>query len=108
MVKDLTADAGDAGDKGSIPGLERSLGEGNGYALQYSCLKNPMDRRAWQTIVQRVAKSQTPLSTQLLCSLVYWGKWILVYTQKLMVVGWMRSRLSEFQEFKSFNPILNN
>ena len=36
-----------AGDPGSIPGLERSTGEGNGNPLQYSCLENPIDRRAW-------------------------------------------------------------
>ena len=36
-----------AGDTGSIPGLGRSPGEGNGSPLQYSCLENPMDRRAW-------------------------------------------------------------
>ena len=37
----------DAGDLGSIPGLGRSLGEGNGNPLQYYCLENPMDRGAW-------------------------------------------------------------
>ena len=37
-----------AGDPGSIPGLGRSPGEGNGYPLQYSCLSNSMDRGAWQ------------------------------------------------------------
>ena len=36
-----------AGDPGSIPGLGRSPGEGNGNLLQYSCLVNPMDGRAW-------------------------------------------------------------
>ena len=36
-----------AGDLGSIPGLGRSLGEGNGNPLQYYCLENPMDRGAW-------------------------------------------------------------
>ena len=36
-----------AGDPGSIPGLERSPGEGNGTPLQYSCLENPMDGGAW-------------------------------------------------------------
>ena len=36
-----------AGDLGSIPGLGRSLGEGNGNPLQYSCLENPTDRGAW-------------------------------------------------------------
>ena len=35
------------GDLGSIPGLERSPGEGNGNPLQYYCLENPMDRGAW-------------------------------------------------------------
>ena len=51
-----------AGDPGSIPGLGRSPGEGNGYPLQYSCLENSKDRGAWQVIVHRVAKSQTRLS----------------------------------------------
>ena len=37
----------DAGDPGSIPGLGRRLGEGNGHPLQYYCLENPMDRGAW-------------------------------------------------------------
>jgi len=37
----------DAGDLGSIPGLERYLGEGNGNPLQYYRLENPMDRGAW-------------------------------------------------------------
>ena len=40
-----------AGDLGSIPGLGRSPGEGNGYSLQYSCLENSMDRGAWQAAV---------------------------------------------------------
>ena len=46
-----------AGELGSIPRLGRSLGEGNGYPLQYSCLENPMD-----CIVHGVAKSGTQLS----------------------------------------------
>ena len=37
-----------SGDPGSIPGSERSPGEGNGYPLQYSCLENPMDKEAWR------------------------------------------------------------
>ena len=53
-----------AEDLGSIPGLERSLGEGNGNPLQYSCLENPMDRGAWQTKAYGVIKSQTQLSDQ--------------------------------------------
>ena len=47
----------DVGDLGSIPGLGKSPGEGNGYPLQYSCLENPMDRGAWRAIVHKVAKS---------------------------------------------------
>ena len=53
VVKNLPANAG---DMGSIPGLGRSPGEGNGNLLQYSCLGNPMDRRAWHATVDRVAK----------------------------------------------------
>ena len=49
----------DAGDPGSIPGLGRSLGEGNGNPLQYYCLENPMDRGAWWATVHGVPKSQT-------------------------------------------------
>ena len=59
MVKNLPANAGDAG---SIPGSGRSPGEGNGNPLQYSCLENPMDRGAWWTPVHGVTRSQTQLS----------------------------------------------
>ena len=47
------------GDMGSIPGLGRSPGEGNGNPLQSSCLGNPMDRGTWWATVHGVAKSQT-------------------------------------------------
>ena len=50
------------GDLGLIPGLGRSPGEENGYSLQYSGLKNSMDRGAWWATVHGVAKSQTQLS----------------------------------------------
>ena len=56
------ASACNAGDPGSIPGLGRSPGEGNGNPLQYSCLENPMDRGAWRATVHGVAKSRTRLS----------------------------------------------
>ena len=56
VVKNPPASAGDTGDSGSVPGLGRSPGEGNGNPLQYSCLKNPMDRGAWQAIVHGVAR----------------------------------------------------
>ena len=44
---DSKASVYDVGDPGSISGLERSLGEGNGNPLQYYCLENAMERRAW-------------------------------------------------------------
>ena len=59
VVKNPLANARDPRDADPIPGLGRSPGEGNGNSLQYSCLKNPMDKRAWWATVQRVAKSQT-------------------------------------------------
>ena len=51
-----------AGDPGLIPGSGRSRGEGNSNPLQYSCLENLMDGRAWQATVHGVAKSRTRLS----------------------------------------------
>ena len=62
VVKTRPANAGDIRDKGLIPGLERSPGEGHGNPLQYSCLENPMDRRAWWASVCRVANSWPWLS----------------------------------------------
>ena len=47
------------GDLGSIPGLGRSPGKGNGNALQYSCLENAMDRGAWWATVHGTAKHMT-------------------------------------------------
>ena len=58
---EVKASACNAGDLGSIPELGRTLGEGNGNPLQYSCLENPMDRGAWWATVHGVAKSQTQL-----------------------------------------------
>ena len=55
-------------DPGSIPGLGRSSGGGNGSPLQYSCLENPMDGGAWWAAVQGVAKSWTRLSD---CTFTY-------------------------------------
>ena len=48
-----------AGDPGLIPESGRSPDVGNGYPLQYSCLENSMDRRAWRATVSEVTKSQT-------------------------------------------------
>ena len=47
ISSDGKVSAYNAGDPGSIPGLGRSPGEGNGNPLQYSCLENPMDGGAW-------------------------------------------------------------
>ena len=58
-VKNLPANAEGARNVGSVSGLGRSPGEGNGNPLQYSCLENSTDRRAWQATVHGVAKSQT-------------------------------------------------
>ena len=56
VVKKSPANAGHIRDTGSIPGLGRSSGEGNGNPLQYFCLKNSMDRGAWWTAVYGVAE----------------------------------------------------
>ena len=48
-----------ARDMGSIPGLGRFPGGGNGNPLQYSCLENPMDGEAWQAAIHGVTKSKT-------------------------------------------------
>ena len=60
VVKNLPASA-DVRDMGLIPGLGKSPGVGNGNPLQYSCLEDPMDTGTWETIVHRVAQSQTRL-----------------------------------------------
>ena len=52
----------DAGDLGLIPGLGRSLGEGNGCPLKYPCLENPISRVACQAIVHGVTKNWAQLS----------------------------------------------
>ena len=61
VVKNLPANEGDTG---SIPGLGRSPGEGNGNPLQYYCLRNPIDRGAWQALVHGVARVRHDLATK--------------------------------------------
>ena len=56
MVKNLPANAGDAGDAGLIPGSGRSPGVGNGNLLQYLHLKNPMDRGAWRATIHGIER----------------------------------------------------
>ena len=62
VVKNPPANAEDVREVGSIPGLERFPGEGNGNPVQYSCLENLMDSRASWATVHGVTKSQTQLS----------------------------------------------
>ena len=62
VITNLSANARDMSDGGSIPAPEISTGRGHGNPLQYSCLENPMDRGAWQATVHGVTKSQTQLS----------------------------------------------
>ena len=61
VVKNPPANAGDIRDMGSVPGSERSPGEGKGNPLQYSCLQNPMDRGAWWATVHGTTKIQKEL-----------------------------------------------
>ena len=57
--KESFCNAGTTGDADSIPGLGRSPGVGHGNPLQYSCLENPMNRRALWATVHGVVKSRT-------------------------------------------------
>ena len=61
-ASDAKESACNTGDPSLIPGSGRSLGEGNGYELHYSGLKNSMDRGAWRALVQGVTKSGAQLS----------------------------------------------
>ena len=61
VIKNLPANTEDLG---SIPGSERSLGEGNGNPLQHSCLVNPRDRGAWQATLHGVARIRYDLGTK--------------------------------------------
>ena len=56
--KESACNAGDKGDAGSFSESGRSLGGGNGNPLQYSCLRNSMDRGVWRAVVQSITKSQ--------------------------------------------------
>ena len=71
VVKNPPTNAGDTEDVDSIPGSGRSVGEGHGDSLQYSCLENPLDRGAWLATVHSVTLSwtqQKQLSTSSECS----------------------------------------
>ena len=67
VVKNLPASAEDIRDVGLIPGLGRSHGGGHGKQLQYSCLENPMDSRAWRVTGWGRKESDTMEVAQHLC-----------------------------------------
>ena len=77
--KESACNSGDAGDSGSIPGLERSPGGGHGNPLQYSRLGSLMDRGAWRATVHRVAESDMIEATE------HVSTWML----KSMTLSWM-------------------
>ena len=62
VARNPPAKAGDVRDASAIPGSGGAPGKGHGSSLQYSCLENSRDRRAWRATVHRAAKSQTRLS----------------------------------------------
>ena len=94
--KDKPANAGDAGDLDSIPGWERSPGEGSGTPLQYSCLEDPMDGGAWWAAVHGVAESRTRLGTH---RTVTHGTCVVFWFHGTCVVFWFHTRMGKL--FKS-------
>ena len=70
--------------------LGRSLGEGHSNPLQYSCLENSMDKRAWQTTVHRATKNQTQMKQIITHTHTHNGK----FTKCSYVLGTLSSRIS--------------
>ena len=62
ILRPLKESICNVGELGSVSGLGRPPGEGNGYPLQCSCLENFMDRGTWQATVHGIAKSRTRLN----------------------------------------------
>jgi len=88
VVKNRPASAGDRSDTGSVPGLGRLPGGGNGNPLQYSCLGNPMDREAWWAAVHRVAKSRTRIEvTSHTCTLLVRKQCLQTYMNVTLIWG---------------------
>ena len=88
VVKNLPANAGDAGDGGSVSGLGRTPGGGNGNPLQYPCLENPMDRGAWWATVHGAAESQTQLSERVCTDTTHTH----TYTHSIRVNSWVQGK----------------
>ena len=100
VVKKPPVSVGDPGDLGLIPGSGRSSGEGNGYALQYSCLENSMNRGVWWAIVHGVSKESNTTKQLTLHSISHqaWG----------LPDPWLPalSPLLSWQPFTSSSPLL--
>ena len=80
VVKNPPANTGDTREAGSIPGLGRSPGVGNGNPLQYSCLENSVDRGDWWATVYVVTKSRTQLSD--------WAQQLTIHIQHCISLKW--------------------
>ena len=86
VVKNPPANAGDSRDMGSILRSRRSPGGGNGKALQYSCLENPMDRGAWWATVHGVLRVGYNWATECTHNLpVLTGKGVVYVWETLML-----------------------
>ena len=93
-----------AGDVGLIPGSGKSPEEENGNPLQYSCLKNPMDRGVWWATVHRAAKSQTLPKGLSMHAYLLWLEPILNKAQKMMHLNINSIHVAFFFIiFKNFN-----
>ena len=86
MVKKPPTNAGDTRDTGSIPGLGRSPGEGNGNPFQYSCLGNTMDRGAWWATVHGVT-IESDMTERAHTHTIYWYPHTLSSKQKAFLRG---------------------
>ena len=110
-----TESACHVGDSGSIPGLGRSPGEGNGSPLQYSCLENPMDGGAGQATIYGVARVRPDLATKPPLPSMYWAilAWIqlsskyvfLYFLTKFYLTKCILCMLSHFSCIWLCNPV---
>ena len=92
VVRNPPANTGDKGDMSLTPGLGRSPGGGHGNPLQYSCLENVMDRRAWRAAVHGAAESDITKATEHSHMLIYY-EGFQIYTFSLdprYQRGWLR------------------
>ena len=88
MVRNSSANAGDAGDVRLIPGSRTSPEEGNGNPLQYSCLENPMDRGAWRAIgpqgCEESDMTEQPHTHSQICMKLLEGSFLMSHCEHVM------------------------